>query len=115
MSACCADLSMAVHPDSPAAAVRLRFPGPPPPPPTSFLSSPSFAQLAPIRPGAPTTTLSLKSFRGSLLSESRPSPCLQVYLEDAGFDWKILGPDVQDFDYVAWQARSLLWPTALRV
>ncbi len=28
---------------------------------------------------------------------------LQVYLEDAGFDWKILGPDVMDFDYVAWQ------------
>ena len=27
----------------------------------------------------------------------------QVYLEDAGFDWKILGPDVSDFDYVAWQ------------
>ena len=29
--------------------------------------------------------------------------CLQVFLEDAGFDWKILGPDVHDFDYVAWQ------------
>ena len=28
----------------------------------------------------------------------------KVRLEDAGFDWKILGPDVQDFDYVAWQA-----------
>lgn len=28
---------------------------------------------------------------------------LQVYLEDAGFDWKILGPDVTNFDYVAWQ------------
>ena len=27
----------------------------------------------------------------------------RVFLEDAGFDWKILGPDVQDFDYVAWQ------------
>ena len=27
----------------------------------------------------------------------------KVYLEDAGFDWKILGPDVQDVDYVAWQ------------
>lgn len=27
----------------------------------------------------------------------------QVFLEDAGFDWKVLGPDVQDFDYVAWQ------------
>jgi 1-pyrroline-5-carboxylate dehydrogenase len=28
----------------------------------------------------------------------------KVKLEDAGFDWKILGPDVMDFDYVAWQA-----------
>ena len=23
-------------------------------------------------------------------------------IEDAGFDWKILGPDVNDFDYVSW-------------
>jgi 1-pyrroline-5-carboxylate dehydrogenase len=28
----------------------------------------------------------------------------KVRLEDAGFDWKILGPDVQDEKYVAWQA-----------
>merc|ERR1719426_688663 len=28
----------------------------------------------------------------------------RVKLEDAGFDWKILGPDVDDFEYVAWQA-----------
>lgn len=27
----------------------------------------------------------------------------KVFLEDAGFDWKILGPDVQDVDHVAWQ------------
>ena len=27
----------------------------------------------------------------------------KVFLEDAGFDWKILGPDVADVDYVAWQ------------
>lgn len=27
----------------------------------------------------------------------------KVKLEDAGFDWKILGPDVHDTDYVAWQ------------
>lgn len=26
----------------------------------------------------------------------------RVKLEDAGFDWKILGPDVKDEDYVAW-------------
>jgi len=28
----------------------------------------------------------------------------KVKLEDAGFDWKILGPDVVDEDYVAWQS-----------
>ncbi|GBF90904.1 aldehyde dehydrogenase [Raphidocelis subcapitata] len=27
----------------------------------------------------------------------------KVFLEDAGFDWKLLGPDVGDVDYVAWQ------------
>mmetsp|Transcript_4507 Transcript_4507/g.6659 ORF Transcript_4507/g.6659 Transcript_4507/m.6659 type:complete len:367 (-) Transcript_4507:40-1140(-) len=27
----------------------------------------------------------------------------KVMMEDAGFDWKILGPDVEDVDYVAWQ------------
>jgi len=27
----------------------------------------------------------------------------KIRVEDAGFDWKILGPDVLDFDYVAWQ------------
>jgi len=27
----------------------------------------------------------------------------KVKLEDAGFDWKILGPDVSEVDYVAWQ------------
>jgi len=26
-----------------------------------------------------------------------------VFLEDAGFDWKVLGPDVSDMEYVAWQ------------
>mmetsp|Transcript_2076 Transcript_2076/g.4773 ORF Transcript_2076/g.4773 Transcript_2076/m.4773 type:complete len:532 (+) Transcript_2076:1510-3105(+) len=28
----------------------------------------------------------------------------KIRVEDAGFDWKILGPDVNDFDYVAWQS-----------
>ena len=27
--------------------------------------------------------------------------CGQVKVEDAGFDWKILGPDVQEEEYVA--------------
>ena len=35
-----------------------------------------------------------------LLAEQRRG---KVFLEDAGFDWKILGPDVSDVDYVAWQ------------
>lgn len=26
----------------------------------------------------------------------------KVVIEDAGFDWKILGPDVSNVDYVAW-------------
>lgn len=28
----------------------------------------------------------------------------KVKIEDAGFDWKILGPDVSDIEYVAWQS-----------
>lgn len=26
----------------------------------------------------------------------------RIKIEDAGFDWKVLGPDVHEFDYVAW-------------
>ena len=37
---------------------------------------------------------------GELLSNATNG---KVRLEDAGFDWKILGPDVADVDYVAWQ------------
>jgi 1-pyrroline-5-carboxylate dehydrogenase len=28
----------------------------------------------------------------------------KIRLEDAGFDWKILGPDVSEVEYVAWVA-----------
>ncbi len=28
----------------------------------------------------------------------------KVRIEDAGFDWKVLCPDVKDFDYVCWQS-----------
>ncbi len=28
--------------------------------------------------------------------------CPQVFLEDAGFDWKVMGPDVSNMEYVAW-------------
>ena len=27
----------------------------------------------------------------------------KLRIEDAGFDWKLLGPDVTDVDYVAYQ------------
>jgi 1-pyrroline-5-carboxylate dehydrogenase len=30
----------------------------------------------------------------------------RVKLEDAGFDWKILGPDVAEVDYVTWQSEQ---------
>jgi 1-pyrroline-5-carboxylate dehydrogenase len=38
---------------------------------------------------------------GELLSEQTRG---KVKIEDAGFDWKILGPDVGDTEYVAWQS-----------
>jgi 1-pyrroline-5-carboxylate dehydrogenase len=37
---------------------------------------------------------------GELLSKATNG---KVRLEDAGFDWKVIGPDVGDVDYVAWQ------------
>ena len=37
---------------------------------------------------------------GELLSQATNG---KVFLEDAGFDWKVLGPDVDNVDYVAWQ------------
>lgn len=37
---------------------------------------------------------------GEILAEATRG---KVKLEDAGFDWKVLGPDVGDVDYVAWQ------------
>lgn len=57
---------------------------------------------------------------GEILAQARPRSTLftgskqvaerlardlhgRVFLEDAGFDWKILGPDVAEFEYVAWQ------------
>jgi 1-pyrroline-5-carboxylate dehydrogenase len=37
---------------------------------------------------------------GELLAEATRG---KVRLEDAGFDWKVIGPDVADVEYVAWQ------------
>jgi len=44
-------------------------------------------------------------FTGSSRTAEHLSKALagKVKIEDAGFDWKILGPDVQDVDYTAWQ------------
>lgn len=36
----------------------------------------------------------------------------KVRIEDAGFDWKILGPDVSDIDYIAWQCDQDAYATA---
>ncbi|KAJ1448653.1 Aldehyde/histidinol dehydrogenase [Pelagophyceae sp. CCMP2097] len=46
----------------------------------------------------------LTQFTGSQAVAERISAQLggRVKLEDAGFDWKVLGPDVGDADYVAW-------------
>ncbi|KDD74557.1 aldehyde dehydrogenase, partial [Helicosporidium sp. ATCC 50920] len=51
--------------------------------------------------GRPRSTL----FTGSQRVAERLSLKLggRVFLEDAGFDWKILGPDVRDVEHVAWQ------------
>jgi 1-pyrroline-5-carboxylate dehydrogenase len=47
----------------------------------------------------------LTQFTGSSRVGERLAKALhgKVRLEDAGFDWKILGPDVDEVDYVAWQ------------
>jgi 1-pyrroline-5-carboxylate dehydrogenase len=52
--------------------------------------------LADIR----TTQFTGSSRVGEILSKQTHG---KVKIEDAGFDWKILGPDVGDEDYVAWQ------------
>ena len=51
------------------------------------------------------SNIQLTQFTGSsriaeLLAEKTRG---KVKIEDAGFDWKILGPDVSDVEYVAWQ------------
>lgn len=74
--------------------------------------------------GLPKTDIDILHGRGTamgeILSQAKPRNTLftgskrvaerlakehhgRLFLEDAGFDWKILGPDVRDFDYVAWQ------------
>eukprot|EP00520_Triparma_pacifica_P003741 CAMPEP_0118657130 /NCGR_PEP_ID=MMETSP0785-20121206/13849_1 /TAXON_ID=91992 /ORGANISM="Bolidomonas pacifica, Strain CCMP 1866" /LENGTH=490 /DNA_ID=CAMNT_0006550017 /DNA_START=147 /DNA_END=1619 /DNA_ORIENTATION=- len=55
-----------------------------------------FLNRAPIR----LTQFTGSSTVGELLSEQTRG---KVKIEDAGFDWKILGPDVSDLSYVSWQ------------
>ena len=50
--------------------------------------------------GVRVTQFTGSSRVAELLSEQTRG---KVKIEDAGFDWKILGPDVGDVDYVAWQ------------
>lgn len=51
------------------------------------------------------TPVRLTQFTGSSRVGERLAAATngKIKLEDAGFDWKILGPDVGDVDYVAWQ------------
>ncbi|RLN66858.1 hypothetical protein BBJ28_00007751 [Nothophytophthora sp. Chile5] len=37
----------------------------------------------------------------------------RIKLEDAGFDWKVLGPDVSNLDYVAWTCDQVLLTNAM--
>lgn len=46
---------------------------------------------------------------GELLSNATNG---KVKLEDAGFDWKVIGPDVGDVDYVAWQCDQDAYATS---
>jgi len=51
-----------------------------------------------------SSNVRLTQFTGSSRIANRLAEKLKgkVKLEDAGFDWKILGPDVENVDYVAW-------------
>mmetsp|Transcript_7428 Transcript_7428/g.10535 ORF Transcript_7428/g.10535 Transcript_7428/m.10535 type:complete len:573 (+) Transcript_7428:101-1819(+) len=60
------------------------------------------------------TPVRLTQFTGSsrvseLLSEATHG---KVRVEDAGYDWKILGPDVSNVDYVAWQCDQDAYATS---
>lgn len=82
-----------------------------------------FLRLA-LHCGMPRTDVDFLNCRGAvmgeLLAKAQPRSTLftgsekvgerlaeqlrgKVFLEDAGFDWKVLGADVSDVDYVAWQ------------
>lgn len=52
-----------------------------------------------------TPEIRLTQFTGSNPIANRLSEITngKVRIEDAGFDWKILGPDVENVEYVAWQ------------
>ena len=58
---------------------------------TEFLSSTPSIKLTQFTGSSNVAEYLSKRFHG------------KVKIEDAGFDWKILGPDVHNVDYVAWQ------------
>ena len=51
------------------------------------------------------TNFRMVQFTGSSFSAEKLSIICKgkLRIEDAGFDWKILGPDVNDLEYVAYQ------------
>jgi len=66
-----------------------------------FLAGPGSTMGEVLRQAEPRSTL----FTGSqkVAEKLAVQQAGKVFLEDAGFDWKVLGPDVRDVDYVAWQ------------
>ena len=52
-----------------------------------------------------TSNIRMTQFTGSSYVANRLAEKLKgkIKIEDAGFDWKILGPDVKEFDYIAYQ------------
>ncbi|XP_031487376.1 probable aldehyde dehydrogenase isoform X1 [Nymphaea colorata] len=65
-----------------------------------FINTDGFVMNKVLLEANPRMTL----FTGSSTVAERLAVDLRgrIKLEDAGFDWKILGPDVQEVDYVAW-------------
>jgi 1-pyrroline-5-carboxylate dehydrogenase len=51
-----------------------------------------------------TAKIRMTQFTGSSRVANRLAEVLKgkIKIEDAGFDWKITGPDVMDIDYAAW-------------
>lgn len=72
-----------------------------PPTDVDMLHGPGTTMGAVLNKAKPRSTL----FTGSQAVAERLALEMQgkVFLEDAGFDWKVLGPDVSELESVAWQ------------